>query len=190
MWVEIILGLIIVALLVWIIFFGGGTLRTQRLTSELRSARSEADRLREVNEALRASLEAASAERTRLFSGLCTIAGELELMKSALSGSRSARAKLKQEYDAEPGPELIERILASVPKISSPTKRRLAHEILVGDTGRALLKDVNSGVPITNAAANAGVPVIVARSKIRALQTLRYLDERLKLTDSGREALL
>jgi hypothetical protein len=190
MWVEVILALVIVALVIWIIFFGGGTLRTQKLTSELRSARNEATRLREVNEALRASLETAHAERTRLFSGLCTIAGELEQMKAALGGSRTAREQLKQKYKGEPGPELLERILASVPKVSPPVKKRLAHEILVAETGRTLLNDMSSGVSITKAAANAGVPVIVARNKVRALQTLGYLDDRLRLTELGRGALI
>jgi len=189
-WIELLLALIIVVLVIWMIFPGGANFPPQRLALQLRRARKEIDRLREINEVLRANLDAARSERTRLFSELCTIASELEQLKAALEGSRRAEEELKQKYGVEPGPESLERILASAPRIDLQIRRRLANEILVGDVGRALMNSLNSGAPISVAATEAEIPLSVAKNKIRVLQTLGYLDERLRLTELGQEALV
>lgn len=190
MWLEVVLLIVIIALISWIVFFGGGTLRTQKLTFKIRNLQDELKRLKDVNEVLRASLEAEHRERTRLFSGICTLAGDLEQVKAALAGSRNAQKSLKQKYDAEPSPELIERILESIPRADLAVTQRLAHEILVGETGRAILRSLNTGAPITQAAIDADVPVATARNQVKTLRTLGYLDERLRPTELGRKALI
>jgi len=117
MWLEILLVVIIIVLTSWIVFFGGGTLRTQKLTFRMRSLQDELKRLRIANEGLRESLEAEYRERAKLLSEICTLAGDLQRVKIALSGSRTAKKFLKQKYDAEPSPELIERMLESVSRV-------------------------------------------------------------------------
>ncbi|HID29318.1 MAG TPA: hypothetical protein EYP19_04860, partial [Desulfobacterales bacterium] len=121
--------LIIIVLVSWIVFFGGGTLRTQKLTFKMKNLQDELRRLRIANEGLRESLEAEHHERARLLSRICTLTGDLEQVRVALSGSRTARKSLKQKYDAEPGPELIAHMLESITGVDPLIKRRLAHEI-------------------------------------------------------------
>lgn len=190
MWLETILVITIIALIFWIVFFGGGTLRTQKLTFKIRNLQDELKRIRDANEGLRASLESEHRERTKLLSGICILAGDLEQVKVALAGSRIAQKSLKQKYDAEPSPELVERILESVPRADLVVKRRLAHEILVGETGRAILRSLSTGAPITQAAIDADVPVATARKQVKTLHTLGYLDEHLRPTELGQEALI
>lgn len=181
---------IIITLILWIVFFGGGTLRTQKLTFRIRNLQDELKRIKNANEGLRASLESEHRERTRLFSEICILVGDLEQVKAAIDGSRTAQRSLKQKYDAEPSPELIERILESVPRADLVVKQRLAHEILVGETGRAILRSLSTGAPITQAAIDADVPVVTARKQVKTLRTLGYLDERLRPTELGQEALI
>ncbi len=190
MWLEAILVLIIIPLILWIAFFGGGTLRTQKLTFRIRNLQDELQRIKDANEGLRASLESKHSERTKLLSEICILTGDLEQVKAALAGSRTAQKSLKQKYDADPSPDLIDRILESVPRADLVVRQRLAHEILVGETGRAILRSLSTGAPITQAAIDADVPVVTARKQVKTLRTLGYLDEHLRPTELGQEALI
>jgi hypothetical protein len=52
------------------------------------------------------------------------------------------------------------------------------------------MKGLNSGRTIEEAAADAGVPVAVAKGQIIRLQMLGYLDSRLKPTEKGLLAMI
>lgn len=84
---------------------------------------------------------------------------------------------------------MVDKILAESTRVDVATKERLAREILVGDTGKSLLKSVGAGATIEGAAADAGLPPVVAKNQIRGLQVLGYLDDRMQLTSRGRDAL-
>jgi hypothetical protein len=83
----------------------------------------------------------------------------------------------------------VDRILASKPRIDRETKSRLAHELLVGEVGREMLRGFRDQRSIDQASADAGVPVVVGKGQIRRLQVLGYLNDRLELTERGQEAL-
>ncbi len=186
---EILLVLVILALLAWVLFSGGGTFRTRRLSAEIGRLHKEIELLRGVNEALRGGLGSAQAERARLSADICSIVRDLELAKAAIAGSRVCRETLIGKYGLEPGPELVDRILASSPRVDRATRQRLANEVLVGEVGGIVLKGLAAGAKIERIAADAEVPITVARSQIKRLQVLGYVDERLKLTDRGRVVL-
>jgi hypothetical protein len=76
------------------------------------------------------------------------------------------------------------------PMVDSSIKSGIADEMLVGEVGRALMKGLNSGRTIEEAAADAGVPVAVAKGQIIRLQMLGYLDSRLKPTEKGLLAMI
>jgi outer membrane murein-binding lipoprotein Lpp len=189
MWTEIFLILVILAILGWILFSGGGTFRTRRLSGEISRLREEVGRLRSVNEALRGNLESARWERARLSADICNIVRDLERTKAAVAGSRACHETLLGRYGLEPGPELVDRILAASPRVDRATKLALSRAILVGEVGETVLKNLATGAKINRIAADAEIPITVARGQIKALQLLGYVNERLRPTDRGRELL-
>jgi len=187
--VEAILVLIILVLLAIILFSGGGIFRVRKLSSDIDKLRGEMRRLQAVNESLRENIDSTDDRRLRSFSEFVTLVRELENVEMALAGSSSIRQQLVAKYSVEVSPEMVDAILARSERVDSTTKERLAKEILVGDTGKILLRSMSSGATIDRAAADAGLPTIVAKNQIRGLQILGYLDDRMELTSRGRDAL-
>jgi len=187
--VEAILVLIILVLLAIILFSGGGIFRVRKLSSDIDKLRGEMRRLQAVNESLRENIDSTDDRRLRSFSEFVTLVRELENVEMALAGSSSIRQQLVAKYSVEVSPEMVDAILARSERVDSTTKERLAKEILVGDTGKILLRSMSSGATVDRAAADAGLPTIVAKNQIRGLQILGYLDDRMELTSRGRDAL-
>ena len=187
--VEAILVLIILVLLAIILFSGGGIFRVRKLSSDIDRLRGEMKKLQAVNESLRENIDSTDDKRLRGFSELTTLVRELENVEMALAGSSSIRQQLVAKYSVEISSEMVDAILARSERVDPTTKERLTKEILVGDTGRILLRSMGSGATIDRAAADAGLPTIVAKNQIRGLQILGYLDDRMELTSRGRDAL-
>ena len=190
MWVEAILVVIILLLLGIILFSGGGIARRRVLSRQVDSLHKEMQRLENANEALRSSMGVGSGTRVKRFTDLFELVRDLEALRCAIAGSSTCKQVLTQKYGMGPGPELLKRILGARLWMDSAVKRRLADELLVGEIGRNILISLDAGAPLDRAASNAGVPVAVARGQIRRLQVLGYLDNRVALTDRGREALI
>lgn len=190
MWIEALLVGIILILLGIILFSGGGIARKRVLSRQVDSLHKEIQRLENANEALRSSMGEGSGTRVKRFGDLFELVRDLEALRCAIAGSSTCKRVLAKKYGTDPGPELLKRILAARLWMDSAVKWRLADELLVGEVGRNILLSLNSGAPLDRAASNAGVPVAVARGQIRRLQVLGYLDNRVALTDRGREALI
>ncbi len=189
MWVLAFLVFIILLLLGIILFSGGSVTRRRELLKEISSLRKETQRLQDANEALRGSLVIEAKKRGGRFGDLFELVRDLEGLRCAIAGSSACQRVLTQKYGVDPGPELLERILARRPGMDSIAKRKLADELLVGEIGRSILRSLNAGALLEKAASDAGVPMVVARRQVTRLQILGYLDAHLKLTDRGREAL-
>jgi hypothetical protein len=187
--VEVILVIIIVILLALLLFSGGSILWVRRFAAEVNDMRAQVGRMQVANEALRNNLSAMVGERTKTFSEVVELARDLEILRSAIAGSSECQKLLTDKYGGVTGPELVDRILASKPRVDRATKSRLAHELLVGEVGRAMLRGLGGKKTIAQASADAGVPVVVGKGQIRRLQVLGYLNERLELTERGQEAL-
>ncbi len=187
MWTEAFLIFIIFVLLGWMLFSGEGRFKTRKLRAQVDDLRNELERLRGANEALRSKLEAEEEERTRYLENVQALARELEILKSAVAGSTHCQRILAEKYEAKSG--LLDHILAAHPKIEPRVKRKLAHEILVGEVGRIILRDLDTKLSIERAAGDAGIPIVMAKEYVKRLQVLGYLDERLRPTELGREAL-
>lgn len=192
MWVEVafvaLIG-IICLLLAWINYSGGGTTHTLELKREKEKLQEKIEDLKGTNEALRSSIESGNKGVSAQMDEVCELVGNLECIKDALLGAEPAEKKLKEEYDEEPSPELVHNILDSKPLINSSLKRKLADEVLVGNLGRGILKNLDKDKPIAEAFADVGVPLREGRQEIKVLQTTGYLDNELNLTVHGRRAL-
>jgi hypothetical protein len=187
--VEVILVAVIVVLLALLLFSAGSILWVRRFAAEVNEMRAQVGRTQVANEALRNNLSAMVGERSKSFSDAVELVRDLETLRSAIAGSSECQKLLAAKYGGAASPELVDRILASKPKIDRETKRRLAHELLVGEVGREMLRGFRDKKSIEQASAGAGVPVAVGKSQIRRLQVLGYLNERLELTERGQEAL-
>lgn len=186
---EVVLVLIILALLALLLFSGGGVFRVRRLSAEVDSMSGELGRMQVANEALRGSLGTRRDERVRSLAEAVELARDLEILRSAVAGSTVCQKSIVEKYGTEPGPELVSRILAARSRVESVTKRKIAHELLVGEVGRIFLRSMRAGRSIGQASADAGIPVVVGKGQVKRLQVLGYLDDRLGLTELGREAL-
>lgn len=186
--VEIVLVFIILALLAWMLFSGSAA-SSRKLTSELGKLKRDLEGTKVANEALRERLGTMEVERARFSTDICDLARDLERLRAAIAGAKTCEKELEEKYGMKPSPELVDRILAQKPRVDLATKRRLAHELLVGEIGRKLLESLASGSSIDQASAYADVPVAVGRSQVKRLQVLGYLDERLELTRRGHQAL-
>lgn len=190
MWVEALFVVIILILLGIILFSGGGIARRRVLSRQVDSLHKEIQRLQNANEALRSSMGMGSETRVKSFADIFELVRDLESLRCAIAGSSTCQRALTQKYGIGPGPELLKRILGARLWMDSVVKWRLADELLVGEVGRSILQSLNSGAPIDRAASKAGVPMAVARGQVSRLQILGYLDNRLALTERGREALV
>jgi len=186
---EVLLVLVIFILLALLLFSGGGVFRVRRLSAEVGAMREELERMRVANEALRSNLGAIGDERAKSFAEVCELARDLETLRSAIAGSSQCQKLLAEKYGTPPSPELVNRMLAARLRVDRATKWRLAHELLVGEVGRAMLRALRAGGTIERASADAGVPVVVGKGQVKRLQVLGYLDDRLEITERGLEAL-
>lgn len=189
MWVEIFLVVIILILLGWILFSSSGIYRQRKSRREISVLQEELRRMRDANEALREALGVGAGTRLKRYGNLFEFVRDLDSLRSAIAGSKGCQDQLARKYNMGAGPELLARILAQ-PGIDSEVKERLADELMVGEVGRAIARSLNAGASIERAAAEAGVPLIVAKGQVTRLQILGYLDSRLKLTERGQKALI
>ena len=189
-WLIVSLVAIVVVLVAWIIFFwGGGAYKQRRSQREIGALREELQRTQEINDALRKSLGVGTGARLKQHGDLAEFVRDLESLRCAIAGSKICQTMLSKKYNMDPGPGLLERILAR-PGVDFVVKGRLADEMLVGEIGRTIMNSLDSGNTMERAAANAGVPLVVAKGQITRLQILGYLDSRMKLTERGRYALI
>lgn len=184
-----ILVLIILILLAAMLFSGNGAFKMRQLSAQVSRMSEEIERLNSLNASLRSNIEGAGEKQAKDFSEICSLVQEFENVEMALAGSSSLRRRLAEKYGAEVGPELVDRIFERSTRIDPTTKERLANEIFVGETGKAILKSLDVGAAMDRVAMDAGLPPTVARSQIVAMQILGYIDERLKPTEKGRRAL-
>ncbi len=189
MWIEVILVLIILALVIWIYLIGGWSLERKDIADEMRELEKENEALKETNEALRSGLSSSSDRISRPLSRVIRLSEDLIRVKEAGLGSKTSRKIIEDKYDGELGPQLVKEILSSVENVSSPMKRRLAHEIFVGDIGRDIMKSLKKGDSLSDAAVDAGVPLRVAKERVRLLKETGYLDSKMNLTDWGSEVI-
>lgn len=184
-----ILVLVILVLLAVMLFSGGGAFKTRQLSAQVSRMSDEIARLNSLSESLRSNIEGAGEKQAKDFAEICSLVHELENVEVALAGSSSLRRRLAEKYGVEISPELVDRIFERSTRIDPATKERIANEIFVGETGKAILKSLNGGAAMDRVALDAGLPPTVARSQIVAMQILGYLDTRLKPTEKGRRAL-
>ncbi|MEM3421522.1 MAG: hypothetical protein QW315_04615 [Candidatus Hadarchaeum sp.] len=187
-WIEIFLVAIILILLGWILYSGGGS-RQRKLQQEIEAQREELRVLREANESLRNALGLSEEGKLRRHQEIFQFLRDLESLRAAIAGSTISQKVLRSKYGDVEGFELLTRIMDARPNIDPAVKRRIADEILVGEAGRTIMKALDKGASIDRAASAAGMPLIVAKGQIRRLQMLGYLDSRLKPTEQGRRAL-
>ncbi len=188
-WIEIFLIAVILIMFGWIIYNGPGISRKNRLKQEVIAQRDELRVLRDANESLRNSLGISEEGKLRRHQEIFQFVRDLESLRGAIAGSTISQKVLNSKYGSGTGPELFEKIMGARPGIDAAVKRRLADEVLVGEAGRTIMKSLDTGASIDRAASNAGMPLIVAKGQIRRLQTLGYLDQRLKPTETGRKAI-
>ncbi|MEM2192422.1 MAG: hypothetical protein QXG38_02275 [Candidatus Hadarchaeales archaeon] len=172
---EVILMVLVIVLLALQLFGGGSIVRRKQLEREVESLRA---RIKEMEEATSAQ------SRPDIFG----FARDLETLRSAIAGSRICQKILQKKYHLPPGAELLKKIMSSY-AIDQVTKERLADEFLVGEVGRGIMNSLKTGKTIERAAAEVGVPILVAKGQIARLQILGYLDNKLKITPLGERAL-
>lgn len=189
MWISIALLIVIILILAWIYYSGGGTPRTRKLTKKIQELEEENENLQETNETLRAGLDSTSERFSRSVSKVNDLVEELVRVREAFNGSKKAKEMLETKYGEEIGRNLIKKILSSEETITSPLKRGIAHEIFVGDIGREILEGLRRGRGLNNIIADAGVPLQVGKRRVRLLEETGYINSQLNLTDWGSEAL-
>lgn len=182
MWIEILLMGIILILLGVMLAGRGGALKRRRLEAEVEGLKAK---LRELEGGIVGAGEEMELKRP---SDLFGFVRDLETLRSAIAGSRICQQTLMKKYKLKPGVQLLKRVLSRA-RLEPSVKERLADEFLVGELGRGMLKSFNKGASIDQAAAEVGVPLVVARGQVRRLQVLGYLDNRLKPTEQGWRAL-
>jgi len=186
-WIEIFLVAVILVLFGWILY-GGGASRRGKLHQELISQREEIRVLREANESLRSSLGISEEGKLRRHQEIFQFIRDLESLRGAIAGSTISQKVLNSKYSGGSPKELLAKIMDARPGIDAAVRRRLADEMLVGEAGRTIMRSLDAGATIDRAASTAGMPLIVAKGQIRRLQSLEYLDSRLKPTEAGRKA--
>lgn len=173
----------------WIYLGRGRDLEKKETTERIEELKEEKQSLEETNETLRSGLSSASDRMSRPLDRLTKLAEDIVRVREAALGSKSAKKLIEEEYEEELGPQLVKEILNSVENVSPPMRRRLAHEIFVGDIGRAIMKSLKRGDSLNDAAVDAGVPVRVVKERVRLLKETGYLDRKMNLTDWGSEVI-
>ncbi len=189
MWIKISLAIIILILVIWIYIIGGWSLDTRDLAGKINRLENENQALKETNEALRSGLSSSNDRISRPLTRVSRLAEDLVRVREAVLGSKSAKEIIENKFSEDLGPSLVKEIMSSIENISPPTKRRLAHEVFVGDIGRDIMKSLKRGDSLSDAAVDAGVPLRVAKERVRLLKETGYLDSKMNLTDWGSEVV-
>lgn len=187
--IEGILIAIIVILVVWIYFSGGGTLKTRKLKKKIEDLEEQNRILEETNQGLRSGYENSSEKVSRSLERLESLIFDLVRVKEALKGSKSAEETIEEKYGKEISQELIKDIMASVSGVDSLLKEMTVHRILVGSIGKDILKGLDSGKGLDEAIMDSGVPLRIGRERVRLMKDTGYLDSRLNPTTWGYEAM-
>jgi len=114
---------------------------------------------------------------------------ELDRLRTAIAGSGACEKLLREKYGCELGTGMIRRIFDAYPSLNLLTKQRLADEILVGELGRMILRELEWGAKVEEVSSSVDAPLAVVKGQIRRLQLLGYLDGSLKPTSSGKRIL-
>jgi len=178
LWVDVFLTLVIIALLGGLLYGRGGVVRQRKLQRELQDLQKKLERYEKLKPDV----------QTRASPALFDFVRDLEVLRCAIAGSKICQKTLYKKYRLQTGPDLLNRILQKA-KLEPSVKARLADEFLVGEVGRGIMQSLERGATIERAAAEVGVPLVVAKGQVRRLQILGYLDNRLKPTESGWRAL-
>ncbi|MFN4133588.1 MAG: hypothetical protein ACK4GQ_04380 [Candidatus Hadarchaeales archaeon] len=180
--VEVILMVLVIVLLAIQLFGSGSIIKKRQLQKEVETLRAKIKEMEEARSAQSRRVE------TRPPPDLFDFVRDLEILRSAIAGSRICQRALQKKYRLSPSAELLKKIMSSY-TIEQATKERLADEFLVGEVGRGIMKSLKAGATIERAAAEVGVPILVAKGQIARLQILGYLDNKLKVTPLGERAL-
>lgn len=189
LWIEISLVIIILILVLWITYIRGWDVSRRDLVERIHELEDRVQNLNETNETLRANIDSTLDRTTRPLERILDVTEDLILVREAGLGSNSAKDKIKEKYDAEPSPKVIREILSSIDTVNSPMKRKLAHEIIVGDIGRDILECLDNGESLSVASSEAGVPLRIVKQRVRLLKTTGYLDRQMNLSDWGTEVV-
>ncbi|MEM2874527.1 MAG: hypothetical protein QW567_00660 [Candidatus Hadarchaeales archaeon] len=184
-----VLIIIILVLAWWILVVDRRMLNYLKMRREMEALRAELARVQGLNKALMGEAGIGAVSRARRNQALFEFVRDLEALRTAVAGAKTAQEYLEKKYGVKVGEELLNRIIAN-PGVESSVKTGIADEMLVGEVGRALMKGLNAGKTIEDAAAGVGIPVAVARGQVIRLQMLGYLDSRLKPTEKGLQAML
>jgi hypothetical protein len=187
--IGIALVIVILILLTWMSFSSSGMLKARKLKAEANQLREEVERLRAANEALRSNFELGANERIKLSNDIYELVRDLERVKSAVIGWGTAHKEFYNRFGVQVGPELVDRILEEKAGIDVLTRKRLAHEVLVGGIGKEILRRISPTTPLESIADELGLPLVAIKSYIRHLSVLGYIDTNMKITDRGKEAL-
>ena len=190
MWEEILLGAAILILLVYIILSRRGTSQQGRLQRELDSKREELKMLRQADKTSYSKLSVTEDELSGSREELFQLVRDLESLRAAIAGSKVSKEMLLEKYRLEPSRKLFDQILKAGHHIDPNLKNRLADEILVGESGRTIMKTLDAGGSIEQAADRAGMPLLVAKGQITRLRILEYLNSSLRTTKQGKRALV
>lgn len=190
MWLEIGLVAVIIILLAYIIISRGSASKQRGLKQELDARREELRMLRQANKTSYNKLSVDEDELTISREELFQLVRDLEGLRSAIAGSRVSRKMLTDRYNLEPGRKLFDQIMKAGRHIDPKLKNRLADEILVGESGRVMMKSLDAGASVEEAANRVGMPLVVAKGQITRLRILEYVDSSLKTTKRGKRALV
>jgi hypothetical protein len=158
----------------------------RRLSSRKRELEEEVRALSEMNEMLSENL---SRKVGKTEGVLAEFVRDLERLRTAIAGSGVCERILKKKYRMEVGVGMLRRIFEAYPSIGLLTKQQLADEILVGELGRQIMKELEGGANVEEVSGAVEAPLAVVKGQIRRLQLLGYLDGTLKPTPTGKRIL-
>jgi hypothetical protein len=157
-----------------------------RLSRRRRELEEEVRALSEMNELLSENL---SRKVGKTEGVLAEFVRDLERLRTAIAGSGTCERILKRKYRVEVGVGMLRRIFDAYPSIGMLTKQQLADEILVGELGRQIMRELESGTNVEEVSGAVEAPLAVVKGQIRRLQLLGYLDGTLKPTPAGKRVL-
>jgi len=158
----------------------------RRLSRRKRELEEEVRALSEMNEMLSENL---SRKVGRSEGVLAEFVRDLERLRTAIAGSGVCEKILKKKYRLEVGGGMLRRIFEAYPSLGLLTKQQLADEILVGELGRQIMRELEEGANVEEISGAVEAPLAVVKGQIRRLQLLGYLDGTLKPTPSGKRVL-
>ena len=162
------------------------SLAAHRLSRRKRELEEEVRALSEMNELLSENL---SRKVGKTEGVLAEFVRDLERLRTAIAGSGVCEKILKKKYRVDVGVTMLRRIFEAYPSIGLLTKQQLADEILVGELGRWIMRELDAGAKVEDVSGAVEAPLAVVKGQIRRLQLLGYLDGALKPTAAGKRVL-